>query len=201
MDHLIQNVNISEYMESEYDSYFTISNMSDWLNTNCPMPNHDDSSPSFGVNTTSNRYNCFGCGATGDIIKLVQEVEGLNFVESIQKLSFYAGLELETTNLDLKYLVNEFKNSINNYLNTENNCNFPGGLSEVGFLLAFSDRTKTYIRSCNFSRDQIKWIDEVYIDLEKAISEKNMKAVNNIWKNFSKLSKERKIQWMNSTSI
>ena len=197
LDHLIANVNLAEYMESEYDSYFSVSNMSDWLNTNCPMPNHDDNSPSFGVNNTSNRYNCFGCGATGDIIKLVQEVEGLNFVESIQKLSYFAGLELETTNLDLKYLVNEFNSSINNYLNKENNSTFPGGLSEIGFLMAFSDRTKKFIRICNFDSDQIKWIDEVYIQLEKAITENNIKTIKTIWKDFSKLSKERQKQWTN----
>lgn len=200
LDYLIQNINLADFMESEYDSYFTESKMSDWVNTNCPMPNHDDNSPSFGVNNTSNRYNCFGCGATGDIIKLVQEVEGLNFIEAIQKLSHYAGLELETTNLDLKYLVNEFNNSINSYLDKENNSNYPGGLSEIGFLLAFSDRTKKFLRSTNYDESQIKWIDEIYISLDEAIVKNDFKKIKLLWKDFSKLSKERLNEWKNLTS-
>ena len=86
IDNLVKSIDIMEFMESAYDSDFIISKNSDWANTRCPMPDHDDGNPSFGVNTKSNTYNCFGCGATGDLIKLVQDVEGFNFVESIQKL-------------------------------------------------------------------------------------------------------------------
>ena len=63
----------------------------------------------------SNKFHCFGCGEVGDIIKLVQNVEGLNFIESIQRLSVFYGVEIETSELNLKYLLNDLNNSIKQY--------------------------------------------------------------------------------------
>lgn len=179
-------------MESEFDSDFIYSK-NGWANTNCPMPNHDDSSPSFGVNTTDNKYNCFGCGQTGDIIKLVQQVEGLNFVEAIQRLSDYAGIDVEIVNLDIKYLLRELSSTINDYFSKENISYYPGGLSEGAFLIAFSERTKKYERSCNHDSKECLWIEEIYKNLENDINAKEYKKINKLWKDFSKMLKERKI--------
>lgn len=193
IDHLLTNVNIVDFMESEFDSDFIFSK-NDWANTNCPMPNHEDSSPSFGVNTTDNKYNCFGCGQTGDVIKLVQQVEGLNFVEAIQRLSNYAGIDVEIVNLDIKYLLRELSSTINDYFSKENISYYPGGLSEGAFLIAFSERTKKYERSCNFDAKECLWIEDVYKNLEKDINAKEYKKINKLWKDFSKMTKERKIK-------
>lgn len=48
----------------------------------CPF--HDDSTPSFAV--TSDRYHCFGCGASGDAIEWLMKFEGLSFQNAIQRL-------------------------------------------------------------------------------------------------------------------
>jgi len=40
----------------------------------CPF--HEDSNPSFGYNYGKDRYNCFTCGASGDLIKMWSHVEG-----------------------------------------------------------------------------------------------------------------------------
>lgn len=42
----------------------------------CPVPNHDDSTPSCIVHPQTDRYYCFGCGAHGDALQLVQDVLG-----------------------------------------------------------------------------------------------------------------------------
>ena len=124
IDQLLSTVSILDFMEKEYDSDF-INGSNGWANTNCPMPNHEDSSPSFGINVNDNKYNCFGCGQTGDIIKLVQKVEGLNFVESIQRISDFAGVDIEIVNLDLKYLIKELSSTINDYFSKDNISLFP----------------------------------------------------------------------------
>ncbi len=178
-------------MEDEYNSDFIESKMSKWANTSCPMPNHDDSNPSFGVNEESNLYNCFGCGVTGDVIKLVQNVEGLEFIEAIQKLSKYAGVEIETTNLDIKYLINEFKSSIQQYLEKDYDNKFPGGLSESGFLIALAERTKKHIRTCNLNEAEISWVEEIYRKIETCTQKEDYRQIAKIWKEFGKQSKER----------
>jgi len=115
INELLSIIQIDEFMESEYNSDFTISS-NNWLNTNCPFPDHEDSSPSFGVNIESNKFNCFGCGKTGNIINLVQIMENLNFIETIQRLSLYVGLDVETTDFDLKHSVNQLNDTISSFL-------------------------------------------------------------------------------------
>lgn len=83
INQLIQQVNMADFVESEYDLVLYPSG-NGWVKTNCLMPNHNDTSPSFGINIESNFYNCFGCGATGNIFALIQNVEGLTFVEAIE---------------------------------------------------------------------------------------------------------------------
>lgn len=51
----------------------------------CPF--HDDRVPSFRVYLNTNRYYCFGCGAKGDVIELVQRLEGVSFREALQRLA------------------------------------------------------------------------------------------------------------------
>lgn len=191
IDYLLKNLSIREYMEDEYNLDFVSSKSNNWANTCCPMPNHDDSNPSFGVNEESNLYNCFGCGATGDIIKLVQTVEGLEFIEAIQKLSVYKGIEIETTNLDIKYLINDFKNSIKEYLDRDYQNRFPGNLSEGSFLLAFAERTKNHIRLCNYHNDEIRWTEEIYKSIDSFTQKEDYNNIAKLWKKFGKESKER----------
>ena len=191
IDQLSSTVSILDFMESEYDSDFIVGK-SGWANTNCPMPNHEDSSPSFGVNIDNNKYNCFGCGQTGDIIKLVQQVEGLNFIESIQRLSDYAGVDIEIVNLDIKYLIKELSLTINDYFSKDNISKYPGGLSEGAFLIAFSERTKKYEKSCSYAEAECKWIEDIYKSLEHDIDGQNFKNIDKLWKNFSKMTKGRK---------
>jgi hypothetical protein len=54
----------------------------------CPF--HDDRVPSFRVYLNTNRYYCFGCGAKGDVIELVQRLEGVSFREALQRLATIA---------------------------------------------------------------------------------------------------------------
>ncbi len=192
IDNLVKSIDIMEFMESEYDSDFIISKHTDWANTRCPMPDHDDGNPSFGVNTKTNTYNCFGCGATGDLIQLVQDVEGLNFVEAIHKLSVFAKIDIETVDFDVKYLMREVSNTIKKYLEKENNSsNYPGGLSEVDFLISFSEKIKKYERLNNYHPEFIVWTDGVYKQIDEDLHKENFKNLNLLWKNFIKDAKTK----------
>ncbi len=194
INELLSSIQIDEYMESEYNSDFSQSS-NNWLNTNCPFPEHEDSSPSFGVNTESNKFNCFGCGKTGNIINLVQMMENLNFIETIQKLSLYIGLNIETTDFDMKYNVNQLNNTINEFLEEIETSQFPGGLSESVFLITFAERTKKHIRKCNFDEQEKEWVDVIYKNLDKFIDEEDYNKINLIWKKFAKSSQERLSKW------
>jgi DNA primase len=59
----------------------------------CPF--HDDHNPSFSVNPVEKLYHCFSCGKGGDLIKFVQETEGLDFAPAVEWIADRYGIELE----------------------------------------------------------------------------------------------------------
>ncbi|MGH8995387.1 MAG: CHC2 zinc finger domain-containing protein, partial [Acidimicrobiales bacterium] len=52
----------------------------------CPMPSHDDRSPSMMLHLSTDRFHCFGCGATGDAIQWVRSIYGVRIGEAIRML-------------------------------------------------------------------------------------------------------------------
>ena len=64
----------------------------------CPF--HHEKTPSFAVNEADQFYHCFGCGESGDVIKLVQGMENLEFMDAAKLLADRAGIELPKSNYD-----------------------------------------------------------------------------------------------------
>ena len=61
----------------------------------CPF--HGEKTPSFSVSSDKNVFYCFGCQRSGDVIGFVQEMEGLDFVASVEWLAAKAGITLRYT--------------------------------------------------------------------------------------------------------
>jgi len=51
----------------------------------CPF--HGDKNPSFSVNPTKNLWQCFGCGAGGDVIRFIELFDQVDFKEAVSRLS------------------------------------------------------------------------------------------------------------------
>jgi len=58
----------------------------------CPF--HSERTPSFFISPSRQTYHCFGCNKGGDIISLVEEVEGLDFQGALKLLADKAGVTL-----------------------------------------------------------------------------------------------------------
>jgi DNA primase len=58
----------------------------------CPF--HAEKTPSFSVSPSKAVYYCFGCGAGGDAIRFLREVEHLDFGEAVERLAKDAGVTL-----------------------------------------------------------------------------------------------------------
>src|SRR5690606_23392683 len=58
----------------------------------CPF--HDEKTPSFNVRPSVGTYHCFGCGAGGDVYRFLMEIEGLSFVEAVERLAGKYGITL-----------------------------------------------------------------------------------------------------------
>lgn len=57
----------------------------------CPF--HHEKTPSFTVNDIKRFYHCFGCGAHGDVIKFVSEINSLSYRDAAIKLARDNGIE------------------------------------------------------------------------------------------------------------
>ena len=58
----------------------------------CPF--HAEKTPSFSINAEEGLYYCFGCGAGGDVITFVREVEHVDFAEAVERLAARAGIQV-----------------------------------------------------------------------------------------------------------
>ena len=56
----------------------------------CPF--HSEKTPSFTVSPELGIYKCFGCGVAGDVIKFLQEYDGITFVEAMEELGERVGV-------------------------------------------------------------------------------------------------------------
>jgi DNA primase len=52
----------------------------------CPMPDHDDRTPSMLLHLEDGRYHCFGCGASGDVVQWVRDIYRVDAREAVELL-------------------------------------------------------------------------------------------------------------------
>ena len=59
----------------------------------CPF--HNEKTPSFNVSREQKFFHCFGCKASGDVIKFISLKENLNFKDSLKFLANSHGISIE----------------------------------------------------------------------------------------------------------
>src|SRR3954468_18141439 len=59
----------------------------------CPF--HGESTPSFSVSEDKQLFHCFGCGASGNAITFVMDIENSPFTEAVVRLAERTGIEID----------------------------------------------------------------------------------------------------------
>ncbi len=92
LEGLKERIQIMEVLENHIDLYRVGAN----FKTCCPF--HDERTASFIVSPEKNIYKCFGCGASGDALKFLQEYKKLSFIEAVEEIAeiYHYILEYET---------------------------------------------------------------------------------------------------------
>lgn len=62
----------------------------------CPF--HGEKTPSFSINPEKGVYFCYGCGAKGDVITFVRDLEHLDFAGAVERLASKANIVLRYDN-------------------------------------------------------------------------------------------------------
>ena len=81
-------------IRSVVSEYVSLQGMGARLRCCCPF--HQEKTPSFFVNTATNRWHCFGaCGEGGDAISFVMKKQGVDFQQAVRHLADKCGIAIE----------------------------------------------------------------------------------------------------------
>ena len=84
-DDFIQQIRDNNDIESVISSYIDLKRRGKNLVGLCPF--HNEKTPSFTVYPETASYYCFGCGAGGEVINFIRNIENLDFTEAVKLLA------------------------------------------------------------------------------------------------------------------
>lgn len=63
----------------------------------CCCPLHQEKTPSFKIDPSTQLWHCFGCGEGGDVFSFIQKTEDLTFPEAVRRLAERAHIDIVET--------------------------------------------------------------------------------------------------------
>ena len=97
-DSFLEQLRDGNDIESVISGYIDLKRRGKNLVGLCPF--HNEKTPSFTVYPETNSYYCFGCGAGGEVISFIRNIENLDFVDAVKLLADRAGLKLPDSDYD-----------------------------------------------------------------------------------------------------
>lgn len=194
IEEMLAAINILDVLETEYDLYFEDQG-NGWWHTNCPMPDHNDSSPSFGVNPEIGVYKCFSCQAKGNLLTFILKVEGLSFPEAVLRLSQISGISADVEGADLFRVLRDMNATAEDYLGRAAETNYPGGMSEAAFMRSFAERLRKHEARVEYSPAEIAWVDSVYQKFDHCLQKDDQKGLDRLWTGLGKEMRLRQETW------
>ncbi|MEG0546629.1 MAG: DNA primase [Oscillospiraceae bacterium] len=97
-DEFLSEIRMRADVENIISSYVTLKRKGKILSGLCPF--HNEKTPSFTVYPETQSYYCFGCGAGGDVITFIRDIENLDYIEAAKFLADRVGLALPQDNFD-----------------------------------------------------------------------------------------------------
>jgi DNA primase len=191
IEEIIDNLDILEILENEYDLVFEEPTNKGWYHTNCPMPDHRDSTPSFGVNPELKVFKCFGCQEKGNLLHFVRKIDGVSFNEAVVKLAALSGID-ESVDRSTYRALKDINATVQAFLDNNSESKLPAGLSVVEYLRAIAERLREYEKKVNFDKNEIEWVDKIYKKIDELNSKDDQKGMSDLW---SKLAKEIKLRY------
>jgi hypothetical protein len=197
---MLQEVDIIEILETEYDLFFATES-NGWFNTNCPLPGHDDSSPSFGVNRDKGTFHCFGCGASGDLISFIRKMEGLGFKQALERVMIITGINPDLEASQVYRALRDINSVADDYLNYQVEYDLPGGISPVQYLRSLAQRLKKFEAKTDYDSVILTWIDKIYEQADNYVMKEDYSNLKKLWKNLGNDMKDKLNQFRGQENV
>lgn len=191
IEEIIDALDIREVIEEEYSLVFEEPNAAGWWHTNCPLPGHRDSTPSFGVNPELKMYKCFGCQERGNLINFIRIVDGLSFNEAVEKLSLLAGVDIANSNLSAYRALRDIDTTVKAFLSNQYSSKLPAGITPIEYMRNIAERLRAYEFKVNFDKIELAWVDSIYKEIDAKDIKDDQKGMSQIWSSLTKEMKER----------
>ena len=91
LQRLKDSVNINDII----GSYVDLKKKGRYYFASCPF-HGPEKTPSFSVSPEKGFYYCFGCHESGDIFHFLQKMEGITFMEAVERVADYAHIDMPT---------------------------------------------------------------------------------------------------------
>jgi DNA primase len=91
-DEVIQAVIEANDIVDIISGYLTLKRTGNSYKGKCPF--HNEKTPSFSVSQEKQLYHCFGCGAGGNAVTFIMEMEKLPFLDALKLLADRANIRL-----------------------------------------------------------------------------------------------------------
>jgi DNA primase len=96
IDELLVRVDIVDLI----DSHVPLKKTGNNYVARCPF--HTEKTPSFSVSRKKQIFHCFGCGASGNAIGFLMDFSHLDFVEAVENLAAFAGVNVPRESVEYK---------------------------------------------------------------------------------------------------
>ena len=97
-DEFIRRIKDENDINDVVSSYVDLRNHGRYSMGLCPF--HNEKTPSFAVYSDTQSFYCFGCGAGGDVITFIRDIENLDYLDAVKFLADRVGLALPQDGFD-----------------------------------------------------------------------------------------------------
>ena len=97
-DSFLAEIRARNSIEDVVSSYISLKRRGKNIIGLCPF--HGEKTPSFTLFPQTDSYYCFGCGAGGDVITFIKEIENLDYIEAVKLLAGRSGLAMPVEGYD-----------------------------------------------------------------------------------------------------
>ncbi len=181
IEEMLDSVDIIEILENEYGLVLEEGH-NGWFNCNCPMPDHRDSNPSFGINPETGFYNCFGCNGKGNLLTFVRKIEGISYREALAKLSVWSGIGPDSDQGEIHRAVRDVDIAIREFLGRDTESKLPGGMSIEQFMISLCDRLEKYLSKVDQDEEEYQWVENLYREVDDLDSSEDELSLRKVWK-------------------